>query len=43
MAVNPQTLQAFVRQSLEAGEKIPMDLLGVYRQRQAKVKVKVNK
>lgn len=43
MAVNPQTLQAFVRQSLEEGVKIPMEILGVYRQRMAKVKVKADK
>lgn len=36
--VHPQTLQAWVRESLSAGEDIPLELFGVYRQRTAKVK-----
>ncbi len=35
--VHAQTLSAFVREKLSAGEEIPMDLFGVYRQRVAKV------
>lgn len=35
--VHPQTLGAFVRERLEAGEELPQDLLGVYRQRVAKI------
>ncbi len=38
--VHPQTLQAFVRQQLDEGVKIPMETFGVYRQRFASVKVK---
>ncbi len=38
--VHPQTLQAFVRQQLDEGVAIPMDVFGVYRQRFASVKVK---
>lgn len=36
-AVNPQTLAAFVREKLREGEEIPLDLLGVHRQRVAKI------
>lgn len=39
-AVNPQTLQAFVRTKLSEGVDFPMKLFGVYRQRFAKVTVK---
>ncbi len=38
--VHPQTLQSFVRQQLDAGKHIPMDVFGVYRQRFTKVSVK---
>lgn len=41
--VHPQSLQAFVRQQLEAGVPIPMETFGVYRQRVAKVKLRVEK
>lgn len=37
--VNPQTLGAFVREKLQAGEEIPLELLGVHRQRVAKIKL----
>ena len=43
MAVNPMSLQSFVRQQLDAGVAIPMDVFGVFRQRFAKVKLKVEK
>ena len=36
--VHWQTLDAFVREGLEQGEDIPLDLFGVYRQRFAKIK-----
>lgn len=36
-AVHNQTLVAFVRRRLEAGEELPMDLFGVFRQRVAKI------
>lgn len=36
--VHPQTLAAFVREKLAAGETIPLELFGVFRQRVAKVK-----
>lgn len=36
--VHPQTLQAFVRQKLEAGEDVPLELFGVHRQRITKIK-----
>jgi hypothetical protein len=42
-SVHPSTLSAFVREQLEAGEEIPLDLLGVHRQRVAKVKVSTMK
>ena len=35
--VHHQTLTSFVRNKLEAGEEIPMELLGVYRQRVSKI------
>lgn len=41
-AVNPQTLSAFVREQLAEGVSLPMDLLGVFRQRFTKVKVKTD-
>lgn len=40
-AVHPQTLGAWVREMLEEGEDIPQDILGVFRQRIAKVQVPV--
>lgn len=39
-AVHPQTLAAYVREQLEAGVAIPLDVFGVYRQRASKVTVK---
>lgn len=39
--VHPQTLGAWVREMLEEGEDIPIDILGVFRQRTAKVQVPV--
>lgn len=36
-AVNPQTLGAFVREKLRDGEDIPVELLGVHRQRVSKI------
>ena len=39
-AVHPQTLGAFVRGLLEEGRDVPMDLLGVFRQRRTKVETK---
>ena len=39
-AVNPQTLQAFVREQLAKGVAIPMDTFGVFRRRASKVTVK---
>ena len=38
MSVHPQTLGSVVRELLEAGKEIPMDLLGVYVQPVVKVK-----
>lgn len=35
--VNPSTLSAFVREKLEGGADLPMELLGVYRSRESKV------
>jgi hypothetical protein len=35
--VHSQTLSAFVREQIEAGRKIPMDLLGVFQYDEAKV------
>lgn len=37
--VHPSTLSAFVREKLEKGEDIPLDLLGVHRQRFSKIEV----
>lgn len=39
-AVHPSTLSAFVREQLEAGADLPLDLFGVYRQRFAKLEVR---
>lgn len=39
-AVHPSTLSAFVREQLEAGADLPLDLFGVYRQRFAKLEIK---
>lgn len=39
-AVHPGTLQAFVREQLEMGVPIPMDVFGVYRQNYSSVTVK---
>lgn len=36
--VHPQTLGAFVREKLEKGEEVPLDLFGVFRQRVARIK-----
>lgn len=36
-SVHPGTLSAFVREQIEAGAAVPMDLLGVYIGRQAKI------
>ena len=36
--VHPQTLAAFLRQALEQGEDVPLELFGAYHQRSAKVK-----
>lgn len=36
-SVHSQTLSAFVREQIEAGRKIPMDLLGVFQYDEAKV------
>ena len=38
-AVNPQTLQAFVREQLEEGVNFPMSTFGVYRQTFSKVTI----
>ncbi len=38
--VHPQTLKAFVKEQLEAGAELPLDLFGVFRQRVSKVEVK---
>jgi hypothetical protein len=35
--IHPQTLHAFLREKLEDGEDIPLDLFGVYRKRTAKI------
>ncbi len=37
--VHPSTLSAFVREKLAEGEEIPLDLLGVFRQRSTKVEL----
>jgi len=39
LSVHPATLASFVAEQLEAGEPIPMETLGVYRQRVAKIEV----
>ena len=39
-SVHPQTLQAFIRERLEAGEDIPLDIFGAIRQKFTKVEVK---
>jgi hypothetical protein len=39
-AVHPQTLAAFVRQQLEAGNPIPQELFGVFRQKQARIQTR---
>ena len=36
-SVHPSTLAAFVREKLAKGEEIPLDLLGVHRQRASKI------
>ena len=36
--VHPATLSAFVKDKLEKGEEIPLDLFGVYRERSSKIK-----
>lgn len=36
--VEPSTLRAFVKRQLEAGEDIPLELFGVYRQRSTEIK-----
>lgn len=38
-SVHPQSLSSFVREQLEKGVAIPMETLGVYRQRFSKVKI----
>lgn len=38
--VHASTLQAFVREQLEKGEDVPLDTLGVYRQRITKIDLK---
>jgi hypothetical protein len=40
MGVNTNTLQAFIKQQLEDGVDIPLDIFGAYRQRFAKVTLK---
>ena len=35
--VHPQTLHAFLREKLEDGEDVPLELFGVFRKRQTKV------
>ena len=37
--VHPQTLKAFVRERLEAGDKIPTDTFGIFEFKQAKIKL----
>lgn len=37
-SVHPSTLAAFVREKLRDGEEIPLDLFGVHRQRESKIK-----
>lgn len=37
--VHPSTLSAFVREKLSEGEDIPLELLGVFRQRQTKIEL----
>lgn len=36
-AVHPQTLLAYLREQLEAGEAVPLEVFGVYRQRSSKI------
>ena len=38
-SVHAQTLAKFIREKLEAGEEVPMELFGVFRQRVSTVKV----
>lgn len=38
-SVHPQTLSAFVKEQLEEGVDVPMDLLGVFRQRVSKIEL----
>lgn len=38
-SVNPMTLSSFVRERLEAGDVIPQDVFGVFRQKASKIKV----
>lgn len=37
-SVHPQTLAAFIREQLENGEEIPLDVLGGHEMREAKIK-----
>jgi hypothetical protein len=39
-AVHPSTLKSFITEQLAEGVEIPMELLGVYRQRLARIKVR---
>lgn len=39
-SVHPKTLASFVKEQLEAGAEVPLDLFGVFRQRYAKIEVK---
>jgi hypothetical protein len=39
-AVHPSTLASFLKNQLEAGTDIPVDLFGVFRQRVAKIEIK---
>lgn len=41
-AVNPMTLASFVKEQLSEGVAVPLDLLGAFRQRFTKVKVKTD-
>jgi len=36
-SVHPSTLAAFVKEKLESGEEVPLDLFGVHRQRASKI------
>lgn len=38
-SVNPMTLSSFVRERLEAGEVLPLEAFGVFRQKASKIKV----